>query len=153
MMVFFSLRIKSRSRRVSMILARVAGVPMPQSLMALRVSVSSISRPAFSMAERSVASVNKGLGLVLCCVIAPRSSFKLSPSCRQGSCTRTSSFSSSLSSALFFSPWGVYAFHPCNKICLPRQTNRWVPSVSSICMRSSWALGAKASTKRMQIIW
>lgn len=53
--------------------------------------------------NRSVASVNKGLGLVLCCVIAPRSSCKLSPSCRQGSCTRTSSFSSSLSSALLFS--------------------------------------------------
>ena len=63
-----------------MILARVAGVPMPQSLMALRVSVSSISRPAFSIAESNVASVNKGLGLVLCCVIDPWSRGKFSPS-------------------------------------------------------------------------
>ena len=63
-----------------MIPARVAGVPIPQSLMALRLSVSAISRPAFSIAESNVASVNRGLGLVLCCVIAPWSSGRFSPS-------------------------------------------------------------------------
>ena len=47
----------SRRISVSIVSARVAGVPRPRSFMASRSSSSSISLPAVSIAESSVASV------------------------------------------------------------------------------------------------
>ena len=47
----------SRRMSVSMISARVAGVPRPDSFIASRSSSSSMSLPAVSIEERSVASV------------------------------------------------------------------------------------------------
>ncbi len=47
-----------------MVAARVAGVPSPQSFIAWRSSASSISLPASSIAESSVASVNRRGGWV-----------------------------------------------------------------------------------------
>jgi len=47
----------SRRISVSIVSARVAGVPRPCSFMASRSSSSSMSLPAVSIAERSVASV------------------------------------------------------------------------------------------------
>ena len=54
----------SRRSSVSMVAARVAGVPRPESLIAARSASSSMSRPADSIAPSSVASVWRGGGRV-----------------------------------------------------------------------------------------
>ena len=55
---------KVRRISVSIVAARVAGVPRPESRMAARSSSSEISRPADSIAPSSVASVWRGGGRV-----------------------------------------------------------------------------------------
>jgi hypothetical protein len=54
---FFSRAIYSRRNSVSMIDARVAGVPSPVSFIAARSASSSMRLPAVSIAPRSVASL------------------------------------------------------------------------------------------------
>jgi hypothetical protein len=61
---FRSRAMYSRRNNVSMIDARVAGVPRPVSFIAARSASSSMRRPAVSIAPSSVASVYRGGGVV-----------------------------------------------------------------------------------------
>ena len=70
--------------------ARVAGVPMPQSFIACRITSSSTSLPAVSIAASRVASVWNGLGFVLPSVREQPIIGRMSPSFHSGRTTLSS---------------------------------------------------------------
>lgn len=92
---FFSLQMYSRAKRVSIIAARVAGVPMPDSFMASRSASSSTSRAAISIAPKRDLSVCMGRGLVCFSNTPHPFTGRLSSSAISGSMVASSYFSSS----------------------------------------------------------
>ena len=83
---FFTRTRYSLLSRVSMMAARVAGVPMPQSFNACRASSSSTpSRPAVSIAASRVLSVCSGFGRVMPELIVQPFIASVSPSFQSGS--------------------------------------------------------------------
>ena len=82
---FFTRTMYSLLSRVSMMAARVAGVPMPQSFNACRASSSSKpSRPAVSIAASRVLSVCNGFGRVMPELIEQPLIANISPSFQSG---------------------------------------------------------------------
>ena len=94
-----------RRSRVSMISARVAGVPSPEPFIASESSRSSSVRPAVSMAVSSVASVKRFGGRVFLATARASSTCWRCPGARPGGRSWGSSASSFSSSASAFFSW------------------------------------------------
>jgi len=103
-----------RSSSVSMIPARVAGVPSPVSRMASESSFSSSAFPAVSMAVSSVASVKRGGGWVRFFTGWASTTFTGSPRTRPGGSAGRGSPSTLFSST----------FHPGSRTAVPLLSNR-----------------------------
>ena len=123
-----------------MMAARVAGVPMPQSLSACRASSSSTpSRPAVSIAASSELSVCRGFGRVMPELIEHPAIASVSPSFQSGSIV------SSLSSPYTLRQPSLRTMHPFASNATPQHS-------ASTLVVSFTHSGENASTMRLAIM-
>jgi hypothetical protein len=142
---FFSLTIYSRENNVSMILARVAGVPIPDSLMASRSASSVNSFPQVSIADNKLASVCSGRDLVC---------FSNKSAPLIGSLSPVESVGRAKTSSSPFSSSGAFntARQPGTRITLPLTVNPTPEASNETIVFSLVHLPEKASNIRAAII-
>ena len=110
-----------------MIEARVAGVPMPESFIASRISASSMSLPAVSIAASSDASVKRRGGWV---------SLRIDSTDTTSTCSPCSSFGRSWSPPVSSSPWSCcWASWPYT--ALRTASSADAPELCASCIRDT----------------